>query len=101
MDVEQIPSQQTEVPMRFVLHIPLPVTSSRRGHEVRGSLLLREGWKARRVAAQINKERNAIAHQGEFRDKDEATTVIGQAIHFIETLVRIYEPGFELTHKAR
>jgi hypothetical protein len=53
------------------------------------------------VAEQINRERNAIAHQGEFRDPDDATAVIQRAKLFIETLVRIYEPRFELKQKKR
>lgn len=50
----------------------------------------------RAVAERINQDRNAIIHQGEFRDEDEAIAVVAQAKSFIETLVRIYEPTFEL-----
>ena len=53
------------------------------------------------IAAKINKERNAVVHQGEFRDEDEATAVIGQAKLFIETLIHIYDPAFKLKAKKR
>jgi hypothetical protein len=48
------------------------------------------------LAAKINAKRNAIAHQGEFCNEEEAKTSIEQAREFITELVRFYEPVFEL-----
>jgi hypothetical protein len=49
------------------------------------------------VADRINRERNGIAHQGEFRTGQEARIIIEEARHFTETLVRIYRPNFGLS----
>ena len=51
------------------------------------------------VSTQINKQRNSIAHQGEFCNPTEARAVIQQSKGFIETLVQIYEPKFALKEK--
>lgn len=48
------------------------------------------------VSERINEKRNAIAHQGEFCNLDEAQKAIEQSKEFIETLVKIYEPEFAL-----
>jgi hypothetical protein len=48
------------------------------------------------VAQNINAKRNAVAHQGEFCNDDEAKTVIESARHFITRLVQLYDPVFEL-----
>lgn len=57
--------------------------------------------KLKSVSEQINKKRNAIAHQGEFCNEKEAKDAIQQSRDFIETLVRIYEPDFALVDKKR
>ncbi len=53
------------------------------------------------VSEQINKKRNAIAHQGEFCNKGEAKAAIQQSKKFIETLVQLYEPSFALKERKR
>ena len=55
--------------------------------------------KLKAVSADINRKRNAIAHQGEFCNEKEAKSAIQQSRNFIETLIRIYEPGFTLKDK--
>lgn len=55
--------------------------------------------KLKSVSEQINRKRNAIAHQGEFCNEGEAKAVIQQSRNFIETLVRIYKPSFALVDK--
>lgn len=57
--------------------------------------------KLKSVSEQINKKRNAIVHQGEFCNSKEAKDAIQQSRNFIETLVRLYEPSFELVDKKR
>lgn len=57
--------------------------------------------KLKSASEQINKKRNAIAHQGEFCNEEEAKAAIQQSRDFIETLVRLYEPGFALVDKKR
>jgi hypothetical protein len=47
-------------------------------------------------ALTINERRNAVAHQGIFCNKIEAQEVIREAKKFIEVLVDLYEPGYEL-----
>lgn len=51
------------------------------------------------VSSQLNSKRNAIAHQGEFCNEEEARAAIRQSREFIETLVQIYEPTFVLKRK--
>ena len=53
------------------------------------------------VAAAINKRRNAIAHQGNFADSDEAEEAIEQTRNFVETLVKIYSPEFRLKDQKK
>ncbi len=55
--------------------------------------------KLKTIAEAINSKRNAIAHQGEFCNEDEAKSVILQSKEFITTLVQIYEPTFELKER--
>jgi hypothetical protein len=69
-------------------------------------LPLSEGSKRHKVftglkkdAEEINRKRNAIAHQGEFCNVGESQEVVEKARRFIETVVRIYEPGFKLKDK--
>jgi hypothetical protein len=51
------------------------------------------------TAEKISRKRNAIAHQGEFCNEEEAKEVIRQAREFITTVVQIYEPNFALSEK--
>lgn len=53
------------------------------------------------LAEKVNSKRNAIAHQGEFCNEEEAKTSIKQARKFITGLVRLYEPDFELKDRKR
>ena len=53
------------------------------------------------IAKKINSKRNAIAHQGEFCNEDEAKTAISQSQEFITTLVKLYEPEFKLKERKR
>jgi negative regulator of sigma E activity len=52
--------------------------------------------KLRTIAAGISSKRNAIVHQGEFCNEEEAKAVISQSREFITTLMHIYEPAFLL-----
>ena len=71
----------------------LPLFDGRKQHKIVQPL--------KAVAEKINKDRNAIIHQGEFRDEEEASAVIAQAKLFIETLVHIYDPKFALKNAKR
>jgi len=51
------------------------------------------------ISEKINSQRNAIAHQGIFCNEDEAKDVIEQARHFVETLLKLYDPHFALKDK--
>lgn len=53
----------------------------------------------RSVADEINRKRNAVAHQGEFCSEDEATEIIAKTKEFITTLVHLYEPDFTLKER--
>ena len=55
--------------------------------------------KLEKLSEQINKKRNAVTHQGEFCNEEEAKAAVQQSREFIETLVRIYEPAFALKDK--
>lgn len=55
----------------------------------------------KKVAVEINSKRNAIAHQGEFCNEDEARAAIAKATEFISTLVQIYDPNFVLKKQKR
>ncbi len=52
--------------------------------------------KIKAESEQINSKRNAIVHQGEFCNEDEAKAAIQQSREFIEKLVGIYESSFTL-----
>jgi len=71
----------------------LPLFDGRKQHKIVQPL--------KAVAEKINKDCNAIIHQGEFRDEEEASAVIAQAKLFIETLVHIYDPKFALKNAKR
>lgn len=53
------------------------------------------------LAESINQKRNAVVHQGEFCNEDEAKAVIEQARIFITTMVKFYEPEFMLNERQR
>lgn len=53
------------------------------------------------IADAINAKRNAIAHQGEFCNEEEALSAIAQSKEFITALVQIYEPLFVLKTRKR
>jgi hypothetical protein len=57
--------------------------------------------KLKGIAAEINLKRNAIAHQGEFCNEDEAKLLISKSRNFITTLVSLYEPDFELKERKQ
>src|SRR3972149_2128231 len=48
------------------------------------------------AAKTINLKRNAIVHQGEFCNEEEAKDIINQAKIFITDLIQLYQPSFEL-----
>jgi hypothetical protein len=69
-------------------------------------LPLSEGSKQHKIftglkkdAEEINRKRNAIAHQGEFCNVGESQEVIRKTRRFIEAVMKIYEPGFTLKDK--
>ena len=51
-------------------------------------------------AEEVNRKRNAVAHQGEFCNAGESQEVIESARKFIHAVVRIYEPTFTLKDKS-
>jgi hypothetical protein len=53
-----------------------------------------------KVADKINKKRNAVVHQGEFCNEDEAKAVIEQSYEFITSLVQLYDADFKLKDKT-
>lgn len=66
----------------------LPVTKGSKHHATIKKL--------KAISVQINKKRNSVAHQGEFCNQGEAEEIIKLAKQFIETLIVIYEPEFQL-----
>jgi hypothetical protein len=54
----------------------------------------------RASAKKIHDVRNEIVHQGRFSDPDEATAVIAEAKTFIDTIVGLSQPGFDIQHSA-
>jgi hypothetical protein len=48
------------------------------------------------ASSEINRRRNAIAHQGNFANEDDAKVAIQQTRTFIESLVRLYTADFAL-----
>lgn len=53
------------------------------------------------LADKVNLKRNAIAHQGEFCNQDEAEESIQHARKFITGLVCLYDPKFVLKERKR
>jgi hypothetical protein len=56
--------------------------------------------KLQKLAEAVNSKRNAVAHQGEFCNEQEAIKVIDNAREFISGLAQLYEPQFELKERA-
>lgn len=71
----------------------IPVTKGSKHHKTLTEVKKR--------AERINKKRNAVAHQGEFCNVDESKEVIDDARHFIETVVKLYDPAFKLKDKKK
>jgi len=57
--------------------------------------------KLKGISEQINKKRNAVAHQGEFCNEEEAKEAISNARDFITQLVQFYDPSFKLKERKR
>jgi len=55
--------------------------------------------KLQKLAEAVNAKRNAVAHQGEFCNEQEATLVIDDARAFISGLAQLYEPQFKLKER--
>jgi len=50
-------------------------------------------------ALEVNKIRNDIAHRGEFCNRKKAQTTIAKARQFVEGIVGLYEPGFQVKER--
>ena len=55
----------------------------------------------RSSAKKIHDVRNEIVHQGRFSNEDEAAEVIAGAKTFIDTIVGLSKPGFDIRHSVR
>lgn len=55
--------------------------------------------KLQKLAEAVNAKRNAVAHQGEFCNEQEAIQVIAHARAFILGLAQLYEPQFKLKER--
>jgi len=72
----------------------LPLSAADRGKHKKMKALIA-------TADEINTKRNAVAHQGEFCNEEEAQAIIDHAEEFITALVQIYEPDFVLKRRKR
>jgi hypothetical protein len=54
-----------------------------------------------KLAENVNRRRNSIAHQGEFCNEKEAQEVIKNAEEFINGLIKLYKSDFKLELKKR
>ncbi|MGY6770693.1 hypothetical protein [Komagataeibacter sp. NFXK3] len=52
-------------------------------------------------AEKINKVRNEVVHQGRFSNKKEAKEIIAEAKKFIDMIIGISEPGFDIQDRKR
>lgn len=52
-------------------------------------------------AGMINKVRNEVVHQGRFSNSDEARAIIAEAKSFIDTIVGLSEPQFDIQDRKR
>jgi hypothetical protein len=55
----------------------------------------------RKLAEDINLQRNSIVHQGEFCNENEAKRAIDKTQDFIVGLIRLYEPNFDIDIKLK
>ena len=69
----------------------LPLSDGKKQHKIFS--------KIKKDAEDVNRKRNAIAHQGEFCNIGESKETIEKARKFIEAVVRIYKPRFRLKDK--
>src|SRR5690242_181252 len=53
----------------------------------------------KRLALHVNKIRNDIAHRGEFCSKKKAQDTIAEAKQFVQGVVRLYEPDFQVKER--
>jgi hypothetical protein len=53
----------------------------------------KQGWEKLK---KLNRERNSVAHSGEFKGQTTAVAVLNDAREVIQTLVRPYRPGLKL-----
>jgi hypothetical protein len=49
-----------------------------------------------KAVADINTQRNGVAHRGEYKIKKTSTRIIGEARQVIQTFVQQYDPAFSL-----
>ena len=70
----------------------LPLTEGKKTHKILSGV--------KKLAKQVNKKRNAVAHQGEFCNVGESKQAIESARKFIEAVVGIYEPSFKLKDQS-
>jgi hypothetical protein len=52
------------------------------------------------IAKEISDKRNAVVHQGEFCNEIEAKKIISKTEEFITTLVKLYDPAFQLKERV-
>lgn len=52
-------------------------------------------------AEKINKVRNEVVHQGRFSNSGETTAIIAEAKSFIDAIVGLSVPGFDIQHRKR
>lgn len=62
----------------------------------KGTQKAKEIGRLEKLAEKINATRDDVVHRGEFRDEDKAAEAIAITKQFVEGLVRLYEPDFEL-----
>jgi len=72
------------------LLIPLAATDARKKKKIA---------KLQKLAEAVNAKRNAVTHQGEFCNEQEAILVINDARAFISGLAQLYEPHFKLKER--
>ena len=68
----------------------------------KGAVIKEQELRRLKLSAQrINKERNAVVHQGEFRNEAESQATIKDARTFVNGLVGLYERDFKLQKNAK
>ena len=63
---------------------------------VKGRKFQKEFASLQKKIGNLNKERNSVAHQGQFKKKSTAVRVVGEAREIINILVEKYHKGFKL-----